>query len=170
MITQSVSAQDILREMTGEWSAGKLLGNADPRLVTLHALWHSVSTATAGLPSASTLNPRVLKDVLPFVHVYDTQAEPGTFKPRLIGTRISENLSQDIRIKSLEELGDKARDVLLILRATQLARQPIHVRARRVIELMDNIERTLESLWLPSTSDGKTLDRITAITLAIRGD
>ena len=150
----------------GRWAAGTLLPQGNPKLADALNTWHSAAAGRA-FPPASALGPAQLKAVLPDVHIYTVSPDAPRYHIRLVGTRMTDRIGQNLAGKPVDEIANETlrRAISGLLGAVETAQTWLHLMAPRAVALPDGEYKALESIWLPCADDGRTIDRVIAISL-----
>ena len=116
------------------------------------------------MPLRNELTPRVLREYLPHLHLFDVKGE-GRFKVRLCGTVIALAMGGDTTGAELT-LDDPS---ILIHRTARVLQQvlttnvPVFLCTRRGAAPGTRVHRA-ESVWLPLSNSGSMIDQILAAT------
>ena len=151
-----------------EWSLRVLLAEPHGQIARIHRLWTTAAAARGRhLPRPDAIGPVQLKPVLADVHVYNVRTEAPRYSFRLIGTRVTEHMGQNLTGRPVEEIRtSRLRSVVSeILSTVESRRATVHIKAPRAIALPNGSHRSLESLWMPFGEDGETVSRIIAVSL-----
>lgn len=114
----------------------------------------------ARLPSRSDFEPSVFAGHLGWIVLTDVEHEPLRFRFRLIGSNVAEMAGRDVTGRYLDEVysPEVHRVVTAGYRAAVELRQPVRVHG--YFRQVDRGFMTLESLELPLSSDGRTVDML----------
>ena len=132
----------------------------DDRLRRLYRYWDA-KRAGRRFPARADIDPLDLAYVLGWLVMIDVFHSPLRFRIRLYGTRIAEEVGTDYTGRFLDECAPSPYTQFLKTVWTELVAQgkPMHGFYE---ETIDNLPRRFESLRLPLSSDGKTIDMILA--------
>lgn len=119
------------------------------------------------LPRRGDISPAELRDILPIIHLYDVFDRGRSFRPRLIGTRISAAFDENNTGKVFDA---SAPDHLLIQRMLNVFGQvvqrcaPVIARAGRTAVDRMNLYG-VESIFLPLAENGSDVDTVQVATM-----
>ena len=132
---------------------------ADPRLRQLYDYWDGKRGERA-MPSRADIDPVEMRFVIGNVILIDVvPGDPLRFHIRLHGTNLSERVRFDLTGKMLDEMPSPEFRALTQHSFTRVATtgQPLHAHRD---EILDNRRRQYETIILPLSSDGASVDRI----------
>jgi hypothetical protein len=145
-----------------------------PKLQALHRLWQDVSPGPGLLPGRQHVGPELLKPWLPWIWLLDVVwNEPDTIgqprlRYRLAGTRMVEIRGGHNPVGMWLEESNPTRSVsnptILRAQAVAVTRQPNWRRGRPHNLRVDTVG-TVENLFLPLASDGRTVDMLLCCSL-----
>ena len=130
-----------------------------PKLRQLYEYWDGKRGERA-MPSRADLDPIDIRFAIGNVILIDVIAgDPLRFHIRLHGTNLSERVRFDLTGKMLDEMPSPEFRELSRLSFTKVAttHEPLHARRDQIL---DNRRRHYETIILPLSSDGESVDRI----------
>jgi hypothetical protein len=136
-----------------------------PELTTLLMYWQ-MRAAGRLAPSRAEISAKDIPSVLRNLHLYEVQDEGRAFRLRLLGTQLVEAVGSDPTGKIVTENDPEPmyQRVYQGLQQVLKRRSPIYMLARRSAMPQMSFLPT-ESLLLPLSDDGKTIDKILAATI-----
>lgn len=135
----------------------------DPRLRQLHAYWRDERGGRA-LPSRTDIDPAALRFVLGYLVLVDVCRDPLRFRIRLQGTELEWWIGADLTGKTLESLPSPELRSLaaeLLMRVVE-SHAPLHKVGE---EMIGDLPRRYEALFLPLASDGINVNMVLAAVL-----
>jgi hypothetical protein len=137
------------------------LGFASPLLVGLLAYWHEKRGARA-MPARADIDPTdmALRPHIGFIVLADVIGRPARFRYRLIGSRITAEVGRDSTGKWLDELYSPIdyENMIVAYRWVVQNRAPLRITGN--LRHANRAWLDMESLDLPLSSDGETVDVI----------
>lgn len=139
---------------------------AHPKVREVHRYWMSLAPAPDKLPGRRHFDPAAVTSLLPNIWLIDVVHDPLRFRFRLLGTTVEKFAGRRMTGRWVdEELGPETRDeVLTNLTEVVETRQPSWRRGPSLI-IPEKTVATLERLYLPLATDGRTVDMVLGLTI-----
>lgn len=160
-LTKSDVQEQNLSGMTLDYS----LVSEFPLIQRTEKYWNQVRGEKA-IPLKKDLNPGDIRDILPFVQLYDILDNAAAYRARLMGTQIvsyfKTNPTGRVFDKSVEH--PLIQRMLVVLNQVATKRCPLIARTDR--STIDNFEyASVETVYLPFSENGIEVSVVMAVTV-----
>ena len=136
-----------------------------PRLRQLFAHWRAIAPP-AGLPGSSDFDAAPVPDLAPDLWLLDVQKAPLRLRYRSCGAGIVAALGHDPTGRWLDEVHPRAKEPNYYDRYRTMVEQGVVTwRKGRPAFWHEVKSRALENLIVPLAKDGRTVDRLVAMTV-----
>ena len=137
-----------------------------PRLRELFALWRKAAPAGGGLPSRSRFDAVAIPGLAPDLWMLDVERTPLRLRYSSCGAHIVEALGHDPTGRWLDDVHPRAQERNYYDRYRVMVEQGVVTwRKGRPAFWHEVKSRALENLIVPLANDGRTVDRLVAMTV-----
>lgn len=161
MTSTVLDNESALDGMTFDWDCN----TQSPQIARALSYWRQLRGQHA-MPSRNQISPAAIRDILPLVSLYDLLDEGAAYRVRLMGTTVRGAFDKDPTgsIVGPGATHPLALRMLTVFRLVADEHKPVIVRARRTaIEAISFAP--IETIFLPLSSDGFTVDTVLATTV-----
>jgi hypothetical protein len=151
-------------EMTFDWSGTSKL----PQIARAIGYWHE-KRGDRAMPARRDIVPSEIRDILPFIQLYDMLDGAAGYRVRLLGTEVARAFEQDLTGQVFDHTSTHPLVIRTLAVFGQVVKQrkPLIARADRTA--IDKLSYApIESAFLPLSENGVDVDVIFAATIVLK--